>query len=129
MKLHLVKSVTLLLILTALAAVSVFPQTNDAVAALCDAKVKAPDYSLPEWPENANVKVYIVGADFNPAEIAALLMPVANWSAIAQASGSKVTFAYSGAVAVPQDCLNCLTIMRGRVHDNQKHSAELHAYV
>jgi hypothetical protein len=128
MKLHLLKSVTLLLIFSALGAVSVFPQTNDAVAGVCDSKVKT-DYSSPGWPENAHVKVYIVGTDFNPAEIAAILIPVTNWSAIAQASGSKVTFAYSGTVAMPQDCLNCLTVMRGRVHDNQKHAAELHSFV
>jgi len=129
MKLHLLKSVTLLWMFTALATISVFPQSNNAVAGVCDPKVKAPDYLLPEWPEYANVKVYIVGSDFNPAEIAAILIPITNWSAIAQASGSKVTFVYSGTVAMPQDCLNCLTLMRGRVHDNQKHAAELHSYV
>jgi len=128
-KLGLTKSVTLVLILTALVAVSAFAQTNDAVIRACDSKVKAPDYSSPAWPENANVKVYVVGADFKPAEIAAILPPLQNWSAIAEASGSRVTFLYSGTVPVPQDCLNCLTIMRGRVHDNQKHAAELHAYV
>jgi hypothetical protein len=129
MKLRLIKSVMLLLIFTALAAVSAFTQTNDAVASVCDAKVKAPDYSLPEWPEKTEVKVYTVAADFKPEEIAAILTPLRNWSAVAEASGSQVTFVYSGTTAQPQDCLNCLTVMRGRVHDNQKHAAELHAYV
>jgi len=129
MRLHLLQSITVLLICATLAALSAFSQTNDAIAGVCDAKVKVPDYSLPAWPENANVKVYIVGANFTPAEIAAILIPVTNWTAIAQASGSKVTFVYSGTVAMPQDCLDCLTIMHGRVHDNQKHAAELHAYV
>src|SRR6266550_9138963 len=100
MKLHLLKSVTLLLILTALDAVPVFPQTNDAVAGVCDSKIKTPDYLLPGWPENATVKVYMVGSDFNSAEIAAIQLPVTNWSAIAQASGSKVRFVYSGTVAM-----------------------------
>jgi hypothetical protein len=129
MKLRLIRSVTLLLILTALAAVSAFTQTNDVIAGVCDAKVKAPDYSLPEWPEKAEVKVYIVAADFKPEEIAAILTPLRNWSAVAEVSGSQVTFVYAGTTAGSQDCLNCLTIMRGRVHDNQKHAAELHAYV
>ena len=129
MNLGLTKHVMLLLIVTALAAVSAFAQTNDALITACDSKVKAPDYSLPQWPENAKVTVYILGADFKPAEIAAILPPLHNWSAIAEASGSRVTFLYSGTVAFPQDCLNCLTIMRGKVHDNQKHAAELHAYV
>ena len=97
-KLSLIKSVSLLLIFTALAAVSAFAQTNDAVLRACDSKVKAPDYSLPAWPENAKVKVYIVGTDFNPAEITAMLPPLTNWSAIAEASGSHVTFLYSGTV-------------------------------
>jgi len=129
MKQHLLRSVPLLLIFIALTPVFVFTQAHDAVAGVCDSKVKAPDYLLPQWPEKANVKVYIVGSDFNPAEITAILIPVTNWSAIAQASGSKVSFVYSGTVAMPQDCLNCLTIMRGRVHDNQKHAAELHSFV
>lgn len=129
MKLKLLKSVPLLLIFTALAAVSAFAQGNDTIGSVCDAKVKAPDYSLPRWPEKAIVKVYFVGPDFKPAEITAVLKPLINWSAIANASGSQVTFVYSGTVAAPQDCLNCLTIMRGKVHDNQKHAAELHAYV
>lgn len=119
----------LLLLFTALAALSVFPQTNNTLSGVCDSNVKAPDYLSPGWPENAKVKVYIVGADFNPAQIAAILIPITNWSAIAQASGSRVTFVYSGTVAMPQDCLSCLTVMRGRVHDNQKHAAELHSYV
>jgi hypothetical protein len=129
MKLRLVRSVTLLLLFTALVAVSAFAQTNETVASACDAKVKAPDYSLPEWPENAEVKVYIVAADFKSEEIAAILTPLRNWSAVAAASGSQVTFVYSGTTAEPQDCLNCLTLMRGRVHDNQKHAAELQATV
>src|SRR6266436_958053 len=129
MKLSLLKVLSLILVLTALAAASAFAQTNDAVASACDAKVKAPDYSLPEWPENAKVEVYIVAADFKPQELAAILTPLSNWSAVAEATGSGVTFTYSGPAVEPQDCLNCLTIMRGRVHDNQKHAAELHAYV
>lgn len=124
-----VKFVSLLLVFTALVAVSAFAQTNETVASACDAKVKAPDYSLPEWPENAEVKVYIVAADFKPEEIAAILTPLRNWSAVAKASGSQVTFVYSGTTVEPQDCLNCLTIMRGRVHDNHKHAAELQATV
>lgn len=128
-KLNLTKSTALILILAALTAISALAQLNEAVLSTCDAKVEASDYSLPAWAENAKVKVYILNADFNPSEIAAILPPLFNWSAIAEGSGSRVTFLYSGTVAVPQDCLNCLTIMRGRVHENQKHAAELHAYV
>jgi hypothetical protein len=130
MKLRLINSVTLLLIFIALVAVSAFAQTNDAVANACDAKVKAPDYSLPEWPEKAKVKFYVVAADFKPEEITAILRPLNNWSAIAEAAGSQVTFLYLGTVAKPQDCLNCLTIMRGKVFDKHKlHAAELQATV
>lgn len=130
MKLSLLKVVSLILVFTALVAVSAFAQTNDTVASACDAAVRAPDYSLPEWPEKAKVKVYIVAADFKPEEIAAILTPLSNWSAVAEATGSQVTFVYSGAAAKPQDCLNCLTIMRGKVFDKHKlHAAELQATV
>ena len=129
MRLSLLKLASLILIFTALVAVSASAQTNDTVTSACDVAVKAPDYSLPEWPERAQVKVYIVAADFKPDEIAAILTPVSNWSAVAEATGSQVTFVYSGTAAEPQDCLNCLTIMRGRVHSNGKHAAELQATV
>lgn len=128
MRAGLITSITLLIFI-ALLAVSTSAQTIDTVASACDAKVKAPDYSLPEWPEKAEVKVYIVAADFKPEQIAAILTPLKNWSAVAEASGSQVTFLYSGPTAEHQDCLNCLTIMRGKVHDNQKHAAELQAMV
>jgi hypothetical protein len=131
--LKLLKSVSLFLVFTALvagsAAVSTFGQSSETVALVCDAKVKAPDYSLPEWPEKAEVKVYIVASHFKPEEIGAILTPLRNWSAVAEASGSGVTFVYSGTTADSQDCLNCLTIMRGKVHDNQKHAAELQSMV
>ena len=126
---RLLKSGALLLIFTALAAVSVFAQTNETVASACDAKVKAPDYSMPEWPENTKVKVYVVSGDFKAEEIAGILTPLSNWNAVAEVTGAQVTFIYSGTTAQPLDCLNCLTIMRGRVHDNQKHAAELQSTV
>ncbi|HBB86971.1 MAG TPA: hypothetical protein DC047_05095 [Blastocatellia bacterium] len=128
MRAGLITSVTLLIFI-ALPALSTYAQTSDTVASACDSKVKAPDYSLPEWPEKAEVKVYVIAADFKPEQIAAILTPVRNWSAVAEASGSQVTFVYSGTTAQQQDCLNCLTIMRGKVHDNQKHAAELQAMV
>lgn len=128
MRAGLITSITLVIFI-ALLAVSTSAQTIDTVASACDSKVKAPDYSLPEWPEKAEVKVYIVAADFKPEQIAAILTPLKNWSAVAEASGSQVTFLYSGPTAEHQDCLNCLTIMRGKVHDNQKHAAELQAMV
>lgn len=114
---------------TAFVAMATFAQTNDSVASACDAKVKAADYSLPQWPEKAEVKVYVVAADFKAEQLAAILTPLRNWNMVAEASGSQVTFLYSGATARPQECLNCLTVMRGNVHDNQKHAAELQAMV
>ena len=125
----LLKSAALLLIFTALVAVSVFAQATDSVATACDAKVKAPDYSMPEWPENTKVKVYVMSGDFKAEEIAGIVTPLSNWNAVAEVTGSQVTFIYSGMTAQPLDCLNCLTIMRGRVHNNQKHAAELQAMV
>jgi hypothetical protein len=132
-KLKPIKFLGVFLAFTALAtlstAVSTFAQTNDSVASACDSKVRAPDYSLPEWPQEAEVKVFTVNGDFKPEQIAAILTPVRNWSAIAAVSGSEVTFVFSGTTAEPQECLNCLTIMRGKVHDNQRHAAELQAMV
>jgi hypothetical protein len=132
-KLKQIKSTGVFLAFTALftvsVAVSTFAQANNSVAFACDAKVKSPDYSMPEWPEKAEVKVFTIAGDFKPEQLAAILTPLSNWSAVAAASSSQVTFIYSGQSAEPQDCLNCLTIMRGKVHDNQKHAAELQAMV
>ena len=72
-------------------AVSTFAQTNNSVASACDAKVKSPDYSMPEWPEKAEVKVFTIAGDFKPEQLAAILTPLSNWSAVAEASGSQVT--------------------------------------
>ena len=133
LKLKLIKSTGVFLAFTALvavsAAVSAFAQANNSVASACDAKVKSPDYSMPEWPEKTEVKVFTIAGNFKPEQLAAILTPLSNWSAVAEASSSQVTFIYSGQTAEPQDCLNCLTIMRGKVHDNQKHAAELQAMV
>jgi len=132
-KLKLIKSTGVFLAFTALVAVSTavscVAQVNSSVASACDAKVKSPDYSMPEWPEKAEVKVFTIAGDFNPEQLAAILTPLNNWSAVAKASSSQVTFVYSGQTAGSLDCLNCLTIMRGKVHDNQKHAAELQAMV
>ncbi len=126
MKVSLTKFVVLL-VFTALFAVSAFAQASNVVIPVCDAARKALDSSGVQWPEKAKVKVYIVG-NFKPDEIAAILTPLNNWSAVAAESGSKVTFDYVGTAAEPQDCLNCLTIMRARVFD-KRHAAELQATV
>ncbi|MEP6743014.1 MAG: hypothetical protein ABJB61_10990 [bacterium] len=129
MKHKLITSAGLLLVYTALVAVSPFAQTNNLVASACDAAIKAPDYSMPEWPEKTKVRVYVIG-DFKPEEVAAILTPLNNWSAVSEASSSQVTFEYLGVAAEPQDCLNCLSIMRGKVFDKRKlHAAELQATV
>jgi len=95
----------------------------------CKVGVQVPAYGFWTWAANSEVKVYILTADFKPAEIPYLLAPLQTWNAVAAVTTSGVKFTYGGAVASPRQCLNCLTIMRGEVFDKTKrHATELHAY-
>ena len=95
----------------------------------CDVGVQAPPVGFWTWPSGSKVKVYVIESDFQPAEVAFLLTPLANWNAVSDATGSRVKFEYAGITASPRYCENCLTIERGIVFDKQKrHLTELRAY-
>lgn len=81
------------------------------------------------WAANANVKVYIVSADFKAEEIPYLLTALNNWNGVSQATGSGVKLDYQGSTAQQLSCENCLTVMRGRVFDKSKrHATSLTAF-
>ena len=95
----------------------------------CDVGAQAPPAGFWTWPSGSQVKVYVVGSDFQPSELSFLLTPLASWNAVADATGSRVKFEYAGITASPRYCENCLTIERGIVFDKQKrHLTELRAY-
>src|SRR6185437_6722421 len=81
------------------------------------------------WAANANVKVYIVSADFKAEEIPYLLTALENWNHVSQATGSGVKLEYQGRTTQPLSCVNCLTIKRGPVFDKSKrHATSLTAF-
>jgi hypothetical protein len=81
------------------------------------------------WAANANVKVYIVSADFKEEEVPYLLKALDNWNGVSEATGSGVKLEYQGNTTAQLSCGNCLTIKRGRVFDKSKrHATSLTAF-
>ncbi|HKP44983.1 MAG TPA: hypothetical protein VJT50_00160 [Pyrinomonadaceae bacterium] len=112
----------------ALTVTGLFAQGKQVNTSTPELMTKLDDYGSIMWPEGADVKVYLIGAGFNLEETAAILTSLANWNEVA-ATSSRVTLTYSGLATEPQDCTNCLTIMRGKVFNKGRHAAELHASV
>jgi hypothetical protein len=104
----------------------VLGQHREAGTSDCQVGVHAPRYGFWTWEANTQVKVYIVTAGFKTDEISYLLRPLETWNAVADLTTSRVRFVYAGSVLEPQNCNNCLTILRGNVVD-KRHLAELHA--
>ena len=81
------------------------------------------------WAANANVKVYIVSADFKAEEMPYLLKALQNWNSVSEATGSGVKLEYQGSTTQEVPCASCLTIKRGQVFDKKKrHATSLTAY-
>jgi hypothetical protein len=94
----------------------------------CEVGVRAPAIGFWTWPQDAHVKVYVRVPDFTPPEIPYLVTALQTWDAAHEQSGSGVRFEYQGAALEPMLCVNCLTIMRGKVFDKTKrHATELQA--
>lgn len=75
------------------------------------------------------MSVFILSAHFTREELPSLLAPFQSWNAVADATTSRVTLTYAGDVKAPQECDNCLTIMRGKAFDQKNnHAARLYAY-
>ena len=62
------------------------------------------------------MRVFALRADFSPAEAQHFLVPIRNWDAAAQESGSAVRFVYAGLSEGVADCEMCLSIVRGVVY-------------
>lgn len=117
------KTAALLFILLAAAA------STPAQQSRCEAGVQAPPVGFWTWTAGTQVRVYVVERDFQPEDLPSLLAPLENWNAVAETTGSRVSFKYIGPEASPQHCENCLTISRGAVFDKKKrHLTELRAY-
>jgi hypothetical protein len=95
----------------------------------CQVGSKAAAFGFWTWAPRSEVKVYIVEPDFKSAELTALLVPIKNWNAVADVTGSQVKFKFEGTTTAPVYCQNCLTMMREPVFDKTKrHATELRAY-
>lgn len=100
-----------------------------AQSSSCKVGVAAASIGFWTWAPGSTIKVYILGADFEPREIESLLAPLTTWNAVSQTTGSNVSFEYQGITNTPLFCENCLTIVRGEVFDKSKrHLTELRAY-
>lgn len=118
----------LCIVLASVGSQPAFTQNREPAVSGCKVGVKAPGYGSWTWAANSHVKVYILAADFKSEEIPYLLAPLQSWNAVAEVTGSRVIFAYAGNVSAPQDCENCLTIMRGKVFERKRrHATELQA--
>jgi hypothetical protein len=118
-------SVLLIFFLTAMLRVA----AQSPTLAPCKVGVQAPAFGFWNWKSQSTVRVYVVTGDFRDDELPYLLVPIENWSAVSEATGSGVKFTYAGTTAAPLDCENCLTIMRGPVFDKtRRHATELRAY-
>jgi hypothetical protein len=92
----------------------------------CEVGAKAAPFGFFSWAPETKVKVYIVSADFTGSEVPFLLAPLRNWNAVAEATGSRVKFEYSGPTTRALHCGSCLTITRGAVFDkSRRHLTEL----
>lgn len=106
-----------------------FAQNRRPADSGCKVGLQAPGFGSLTWPDNSQVSVFILSAHFKTEELPYLLAPFQSWNAVAEATTSRVTFTYAGDVKAPQNCDNCLTIMRGKVFDRKNsHAARLYAY-
>jgi hypothetical protein len=95
----------------------------------CKVGTQAPAFGFWTWAPKTAVKVYILSADFEASELPHLLVPLKNWNAVSEATGSGVMFEYMGPTSAPLYCDACLTIMRGPVFDKTtRHATELRTY-
>ncbi|HET6976364.1 MAG TPA: hypothetical protein VFI24_08580 [Pyrinomonadaceae bacterium] len=103
--------------------------TLAAQSSSCKVGVVAAPVGFWTWAPETKIKVYILGADFEPNEVEYLLAPLATWNTVSETTGSNVKFEYQGITNTPLYCENCLTIVRGHVFDKSKrHLTELRTY-
>jgi hypothetical protein len=122
-------SLTGLLLLIGLFSCPAFPQNAQSSAPPCSVGVSAAAFGFWTWASESRVKVYILAADFKSEEIPYLLIPLQNWDAGWEATGSGVRLDYEGTTSAPLHCQNCLTIMRRPIFSKKtRHGSEFQAH-
>jgi hypothetical protein len=81
------------------------------------------------WPPDSQIYVFVLQHDFSKEEISFLSRPIKTWDAVSETTESKVRLTYAGPTVAPRDCENCLTLLRGNVHNNKsRHGGEIRAF-
>ena len=115
----------MLLMLTGLTG-STHAQTREA-----DCKVgwRAAATGFWTWQPGAHIYAYVLQNDFSKEEISSVTTPIQLWDAVSEATESKVRLTYAGTTLTPLECENCLTILRGNVHNEKtRHGSEIRAF-
>ena len=105
--------------------------TTHAQTRIADCKVgsRAAGTGFWTWQPNSRVYVYVLQNDFSKEEISSLGMPIKLWDAVSEVTESRVRLAYAGTTLMPRECENCLTILRGNVHNEKtRHGSEIRAF-
>ena len=106
-------------------------RTSQAQSGVLDCKVgsRAAATGFWTWQPDVRVYVYILQNNFSKEEIGSLTTPIQLWDAVSEATGSKVRLTYAGTTLTPLECENCLTILRGNVHNEKtRHGGEIRAF-
>ena len=105
--------------------------TTQSQTSVVDCKVgsRAAATGFWSWQPDTRVYVYVLQNDFSKDEISSLTTPVQLWDAVSEATESKVRLTYAGTTLTPRECENCLTILRGNVHNEKtRHGGEIRAF-
>jgi hypothetical protein len=105
--------------------------TTQSQTSVVDCKVgsRAAATGFWTWQPDTRVYVYVLQNDFSKDEISSLTTPVRLWDAVSEATESKVRLTYAGTTVTPRECENCLTILRGNVHNEKtRHGGEIRAF-
>ena len=98
-------------------------------AADCKVGSRAAATGFWTWQPDTRVYVYVMQNDFSKEEISSLITPMQLWDAASEATESKVRLTYAGTTLTTRECENCLTILRGDVHNQPTHhGGEIRAF-
>lgn len=118
-----------LLMLISFFGLQAFSQNARSSTSPCTVGVRAAAFGFWTWASDTRVKVYILAGDFKSEEIPYLLLPLRNWDAAWEATGSGVRLDYEGTTSAPLQCQNCLTIMREPIFNKKtRHGSEFEAH-
>ena len=106
-------------------------ETTQAQTRVADCKVgsRAAATGFWTWQPDSRVYVYFLQNHFSKEEINSLTTPIRLWDEVSEASETKVRLTYAGTTLTPLECENCLTILRGNVHNEKtRHGGEIRAF-